>query len=308
MSIIEFGGDIIEMLKKLISYGLYLVRTILALKYVSEYLENGFYKLNHNHLIKGVGVLGVPIYSKKKASVLGTNATIYWGEWTKKVVFVLEKVVFSFYDNRGVRWNQNIREKYSEFLYPKVEYLEFDKKNRFNISKRVYGTIHTDKYHVEILAKDIIRNNAKQRISYDVAYQQGEMLSSIGIHNLISILQHGDASPYNVIWIDTDVYQYIDLDTVGLKPFLYDFFKIWLIHFREDAIPEYVNGVFDEQLWFFFESNGISVENLEYEKDKYLAAFIIYSDQYWNTSSIDFSCLPENYCLTNKVLKFFRDK
>ena len=297
-----------NIVKKLIRYGIYSIRTLTAFRYVSQYLENGIYCLNGKHLSKGRKFPFLPVYTSKKSDTLGAEATIYWGEWTNKIVFVLEEIVFSFYDKRGKAWNRNISEKYSALTYPKIEYIAFDKKNRFNISRRAKGIVHIDKAHIEILAKDIICNNAKQELLYDVPYQQSTIFSSVGIDNVISVLQHGDASPYNVVWNSENSYQFIDLDTIGLKPFLYDFFKVWLIHFREDGISEYVDGVFDEELISFFMNNSIQVEDLEVEKDKYLAVFIAFSEQYWNTSSIDFGYLPKRYQITTKVLQYFKEK
>lgn len=297
-----------SIINRLIRLVRFAIKTLCALPTVSEYMENGVYHLENRRLVKGWGFLVLFIYSPRKKQYLSQKATFYWGEWTQKIVFVLDDVVISFYDKRGSVWNQNIASRIDHITYPKAQYLEFNNHKRFNVTQRVVGKAYSDKDHVTVLAKDIIKNNGKQSLKFGIYYRHNTLLSTLGIDEFISVLQHCDATPVNAIWTSSDSYQYIDFDTIAEHPFLYDFFKMWLIHFREAGLDAYISGLFDEELTAFFSDNNIPIERIEGEKDKYLAIFIVFSQEYWNTLSIDFSMLPQTYQLTHKVIRHYHDQ
>lgn len=281
---------------------IYRVLKLLAkARFVSPYLKSGIYhiSLKKRSIIRG---FGLPLVIGKNKKSQSERASFIFGEWTKKIVFIFDDIVVSTYNRNGCIWNRNIEKFIENINYKKVTYLLVNPSKKYNLTERVVGVVRNDLYSAILIAKDIVNALSKDTIQTKSVNQLLCENYHLSFSHYYVVLQHGDLSIENCIWINDFTYKIIDFDTIGFKPFLYDLFRLIILHFKEDGLISYVKGEFDLEIKDFFARNELEFENLEFEKDKYLAIFILSVHKYWDILAVDFSYLPKDYKNTISIL------
>ena len=129
-----------------------------------------------------------------------------------------------------------------------------------------------------------------------------ELLKKIGLNDIVSYVQHGDLTATNVL-LKNGGYSLIDFDTIGIRPALYDFFRLLLD--TKKGFIYYINGYFDEEIKSVLSVSEDNKTNIESIKDKYLACFYVFSG--WDKSKIS-RIVPSNYFYTNKIITMLNNK
>lgn len=297
---------------------IYAFNNIKNVRMYSEYLAEGWYVCKKGQWVRTTSFFnkGV-IYHKKQVRTsqnrlskfsmpLQTSVSIYRGGWSGKYVSVYPDYVISYYDNRAEIWFQDIQKYYDDFPYAKCKLLALDFDKRAALFEKVNGTSCFDKEHVVFLAKQMLCALKKSSPIIGNKYDRySKELAENGITDIVSCIQHGDAANKNVLWESEKDYKFIDYDSIGVFPLLYDFFRLILVDFGPTGLGWYIDGVFDEEIAELFET--FEVGSLLQLKDKYLAVFYVFSHGRWVDSWANRNCLPKEYELTIRAISRVAD-
>ena len=173
--------------------------------------------------------------------------------------------------------------------------------------KECGGGVFSDEEHKIQLAKSMLLCLTDSKFVKNPAFPSypkwQEYFATVGIDEIMGCFQHGDATYLNAIWLDNE-YKFIDFDTIGIYPILYDFFRLLLGEGEGEYLRSYIKGDFDKEIQRVFEcfNQEFNLKN----KDKYLSIYYLCSLGRWNTNWAVLSEIPENYQFTRTAVINFR--
>lgn len=138
--------------------------------------------------------------------------SICFGVGQGKIVLMTEDTAYGFYNTeKGYSGSKNNYDRYyAEFNYPCINNITFNDDFKCIVMDRVFGVQHNEAYYHEIVVKKLLELSVNAAIKVNT---KGEVL----------FLQHGDASPNNILWNGVE-FCFIDLDNMNYYPPLLDVF------------------------------------------------------------------------------------
>lgn len=150
--------------------------------------------------------------------------SICFGVGKGKVVLMTNDKAYGFYDTEVLyqQAKSNYLKYYKSFNYPCVHIYGYEDDLNLIVMERVKGEIIRDYYHDNIILTELLKNNISSE-------------TTITKDNEVLFLQHGDAKPENIIWVNEEYY-FIDLDNIQFLPPLFDVFHYLAVYKLEDVI------------------------------------------------------------------------
>ena len=220
-----------------------------------------------------------------------TVDSICFGLGKGKVVLMTNEKAYGFYDTEDLylQAKNNYLKNYNSFNYPCARIYGYEDNINLIVMERVRGEIIRDYVHDNIVITELL----KKCISSETIITKD---------NEVLFLQHGDAKPDNIIWVN-EKYYFIDLDSIQFLPPLFDVFHYLAVYKLEDVITILENNI--ELIKEICKRADIDLQSNIFDN-----LFYRYITQYknWGCCYSDFNNLNteytyRNYPLTANLLK-----
>lgn len=234
---------------------------------------------------------GIFIFSFKKSQTPTDIVTLVITPREWKRIFFSNGLVYHFYPKKS-EFNKLLEkyQKYSKMInYPINFPLYFDNKKLLKVEKFVNGQKLDDCTQALKLLLQFGINACKinQHAEYDYIFD---------IFDPIYYIQHGDVSKNNAFLIsETNGLIFIDWDTIGVYPALFDFFRLLIRD--EVCFYMFLEGYFDNDIMILLKE--YDKKQLLIKKDFYFYAFLAIS-KFGIPSNMR---LPHEYSKTLSLLK-----